>query len=411
MSSVIQQDPSVAPISQRHSAVRVALGGLFAVSWLIWSFWLAQQYQDQVFGFIAICGGLFGIVLQRSRFCFYCILTDFFEHRDARGILGLFTALLVGTLGYHAVFGAFLPQLNGQQLPPDAHIGAVSWVLPIGALAFGLGMAFAGSCISAQLYRLGEGLLSAPVALLGVLIGFALGFISWNWLYLNFIQQSVAVWLPNYVGYAGSLLLQLVLIGSVIGGSLYFIQKKLVVHAAQPESIITNPTANQIWHGIFQQRWATWIGGILIGLIATVAYFRVGALGVTAELGSISRTLLDLIWSVQHLQGLDRLTGCMTVVKETLLSNNGVFVISLILGSLAAAVIAGQFKWQTQTYKGLLRIFSGGVLMGWGAMVSLGCTVGVFLSGIMAGAISGWIFAIFCVLGAWLGWKIRKRLQ
>ena len=146
----------------------------------------------------------------------------------------------------------------------------------------------------------------------------------------------------------------------------------------------------------------------MIGLIATIAYFRVGALGVTAELGSLSRTALTKLTDVSRLEGLDRLTGCMTIVKETLLSNNGVFVLSLIIGSLAAALIAGQFRIQKQNFKGILRIWIGGVFMGWGAMISLGCTVGVFLSGIMAGALSGWVFAIFCVLGAWLGWRLRK---
>lgn len=30
------------------------------------------------------------------------------------------------------------------------------------------------------------------------------------------------------------------------------------------------------------------------------------------------------------------------------------------------------------------------------AMVALGCTVGVILSGIMVGALSGWVFAVAC---------------
>lgn len=383
------------------SRLNIVLGIIVILVGIGWSYWLAVQYEQYVFGFIAVIGGLFGIVLQRSRFCFYCILTDFFERRDARGIAGLFIALLVGTLGYHAVFGAFLPQLDGQQLPPDAHIGAVSGVLVIGAISFGLGMAFAGSCISAQLYRIGEGLITAPIALLGVLIGFGLGFLTWNQLYLGFMQEAKPLWLPNMVGYAGSLLIQILLIATVLVISLYFIhrQRSNSHSTYQNESIV---------YSIFQQRWPTWVGGVLIGLIATIAYFRVGALGVTAELGSISRTLLSDFTDISRLEGLDRLTGCMTVVKETVLSNNGVFVLSLIVGSFASALLAGQFKIQTQNLKGIFRIFFGGILMGWGAMVSLGCTVGVFLSGIMAGAVSGWIFAIFCVFGAWLGWKIRQ---
>jgi hypothetical protein len=43
--------------------------------------------------------------------------------------------------------------------------------------------------------------------------------------------------------------------------------------------------------------------------------------------------------------------------------------------------------------------------MGWGAMTALGCTVGVLLSGIHAGALSGWIFLVFCAFGVWIGLK------
>ena len=50
----------------------------------------------------------FGIVLQRSRFCFYCLSRDFIEKSNAEGLLGIITSLVVGTLGYHIIFGAFL---------------------------------------------------------------------------------------------------------------------------------------------------------------------------------------------------------------------------------------------------------------------------------------------------------------
>ena len=111
-------------------------------------------------------GLAFGAVLQRSRFCFYCVSRDFIELKDAKGLLGIITALIVGTIGYHLIFGAFLLEPVAPRLPPNAHIAPVSWVLILGSLSFGFGMAIAGSCISAQLYRLGEGLLSAICNLL-----------------------------------------------------------------------------------------------------------------------------------------------------------------------------------------------------------------------------------------------------
>ena len=60
----------------------------------------------------------FGIVLQRSRFCFYCLSRDFIEKRNAKGLLGIIASLVVGTLGYHIVFGAFF---NCNQYLPNFH--------------------------------------------------------------------------------------------------------------------------------------------------------------------------------------------------------------------------------------------------------------------------------------------------
>ena len=140
-------------------------------------------------------GALFGLLLQRSRFCFFCVTRDFIEQRKPDGLLGIIAALAVGTLGYHLVFGAFLPDPTLGRLPPDAHVGPLSWVLALAATLFGMGMAVSGSCISAHLYRLGEGAFASLFALLGALIGFFLGFLCWNPLYLVSIQQAPVLWL------------------------------------------------------------------------------------------------------------------------------------------------------------------------------------------------------------------------
>jgi hypothetical protein len=345
-----------------------------------------------------LLGGAFGLLLQRSRFCFFCMTRDFFERRDARGLLGIVVALAVGLLGTYAVFGAWLPVPAPGRLPPDAHVGPVSWVLAAGALAFGLGMAISGSCISAHLYRLGEGSGAAPVALLGAALGFALGFMSWNWLYLRAIQAAPVVWLPHPLGYGGSLALQL---GLLAIAALFLLRYPWPREAAPAGPV----------EALLGRRWPAYVGGALIGTLATIAYLRVGPLGVTAELGSLARTAADGAGILPgRLEGLDGLAGCATVVKQTLISRNGVFVLGLILGSLTSALAAGDFRPAAPTGTEAVRALLGGVLLGWGAMVSLGCTVGVLLSGIMAGALSGWVFAAFCLLGVWLGWRGRQGL-
>jgi hypothetical protein len=133
------------------------------------------------------------------------------------------------------------------------------------------------------------------------------------------------------------------------------------------------------------------------------AYFRVGPLGVTAQLGSLSRTwLFNAGFLPERLHGLDTFAGCATKVVQTI-TDNGFLITSLIAGSLVAALISGRFKPDKLTVRGASSALAGGVLMGWGSMSALGCTVGVLLSGISAFALSGWVFAATMLVGVWLG--------
>ena len=342
-------------------------------------------------------GLAFGAVLQRSRFCFYCVSRDFIELKDAKGLLGIITALIVGTIGYHLIFGAFLLEPVAPRLPPNAHIAPVSWVLILGSLSFGFGMAIAGSCISAQLYRLGEGLLSAIFAFLGIIIGFVLAFLSWNYLYLSSIQQAPLIWFPHYFGYQGSIIIQILLLTM-----LALVLVKL--HKQQKDKKIIQQWWNVKWH--------TYVGGILVALIAIIAFLRVSPLGVTAEIGSIARTSAGYFNILPaRLEGLDTLRGCITIIKETFWSNNGLFIFGVVLGSFALATFSGDFKIQIPKIKESTRSFVGGILMGFGSMLALGCTVGTLLSGIMAASLSGWIFLLFCGIGLYLGWLFRNKYK
>lgn len=375
-------------------AAVLSLGLVFAA----WQLGGADS-DSQALSLSLLGGALFGLLLQRSRFCFFCVTRDFIEQRKPDGLLGIIAALAVGTLGYHLVFGAFVPDPSSGRLPPDAHVGPLSWVLGLSATVFGIGMALSGSCISAHLYRLGEGAFASLFALFGALIGFFLGFLCWNPLYLLSVQQAPVVWLPAWQGYGVSFLLQIALLGGLACWLLLHVQA-----STEPRVV-----AHNLRQLLFGQRWPTWVGGVLIGFLATLSYLRVGPLGVTAELGSVARTAADgLGWLPERLEGLDSFSGCATAVKEALLSNNGLFILGLVVASWASALLAGDFQPKRPRVSELLRNLLGGILLGWGSMLALGCTVGTLLSGIMAGALSGWVFAVFCLVGVLLGLRIRR---
>lgn len=346
-------------------------------------------------------GFLFGIFLQRSRFCFFCRLRELFEDRDARGVLGILAALAIGLTGYSVIAGAWIIDPSAGHLPPEAHIGPASWVVVVAGLVFGVGMTLAGSCISAQLYRLGEGSLLSIPTLLGALAGFLLGFASWNSLYLSTLATAPIVWLPTHLGHAGALLLQLAVLAALAA----FLFRYVPASASSQTQSLT-----ALLERIFVERWPAWCGGLAIGALGVVAYFRTSPLGVTAELGSRARTLgntFDLL--PDRLEGLDGFAGCATRIIETAMTPNGLFVLALVAGALAAGVAANQFRPQPVSSRKVVAAVVGGVLMGWAAMVGLGCTIGVLLSGISAGALSGWLFGIAVAAGVWLTLPLRRR--
>lgn len=372
-------------------ALRVALALLIAAGLVAGVRIVGEVPGGGALSFSLVTGALFGFVLQRSRFCFYCIWRDWLIERDPRGLVGIGTALAVGVAGYTAVFGAFLPDPSGSRLPPQAHIGPVGPVLVLAGLSFGAGMAISGSCISAHLYRLGEGSPTAPFALAGTALGFVGGFLAWNDLFLASLSESPVLWMPRTFGYAAALALALAVLAGFVLALLRF--------WTTPHLSGAGPL--RPWRAVFIDRWPTWAGGLAVGALGVVAYFRVGPLGVTSEIGARSRELASSLGFLPaRLEGLDGFRGCATIVRETLLTPNGLFVGGLVLASFAAALVAGQFKpaWPTwgQAARGLL----GGVLLGFGAMVGLGCSVGTFLSGVSAGAVSGWVFGAAMFAGA-----------
>ena len=386
------------PTLLRVAAPLALLGAVAAAAW-----GLSMRPGERDLSFSLLAGAAFGLVLQRGRFCFLCNFRDFVERRDPRGLIAIIVALAAGVVLYHAVMMAWVPVPQPERLPPNAHIGPVGPMLAVAAFVFGLGMAISGSCLSAHLYRLGEGSPVSPFALVGAAAGFFIGFLTWNPLFRLTIFASPAIWLPHRLGYTGTIVLSLVLCALL---ALLVLRFASGGTPATPTRFDIAGVADRL----FVERWPPVVTGLAIAVISAFAFLRVAPLGVTAELGSLVRTAGSSARLLpETLHGLDLLRGCATVVKSALLSHNGLFVIGLVAASFAAALGARQFKPRRPTRGDVAKGLAGGLLMGWGAMTGLGCTVGVLLSGIHAGAASGWIFLAFCTLGTGLGLAAMRR--
>ena len=370
---------------------------------LLLAFILSSNTSNSTAPISLLIGMSLGLLLERGRFCFFCIFRDGIEDKNTTPFLSVLVTIATGSIGYALIFGQFLPDTSTDRLPPVAHIGPVSWVLVVAAFAFGIGMSLSGACISGHLYRLGQGYLRAIPALIGTLIGFVLAFLSWNWLYLNAISDAPTIWMPHYVGYSGALLITL---SALL--LLAFIAIRRGTNSDPIRKVSSAPLSlSGTLKNLITERWSPIATGAIAGVLGTIAYLRVEPLGVTRQLSTTARTFMDSNKiGPESLVGLDRMAGCVAVVAEAI-TNNGWLVIGIIGTSFAAALAGGRFKFSRLTPTNTGTALIGGILLGWGSMTSLGCTIGVLLSGTQAFALSGWVFFAFVFLGSFVGIKLK----
>ena len=383
--------------------VRTAISFAVIAALLLLAFILSSNTSNSTAPISLLIGMSLGLLLERGRFCFFCIFRDGIEDKNTTPFLSVLVAIATGSVGYALIFGQFLPDTSTDRLPPVAHIGPVSWVLVVAAFAFGIGMSLSGACISGHLYRLGQGYLRAIPALIGTLIGFVLAFLSWNWLYLNAISDAPTIWLPHYVGYSGALLITL---SALL--LLAFIAIRRGTNSDPIRKVSAAPLSlSGTLKNLITERWSPIATGAIAGVLGTIAYLRVEPLGVTRQLSTTARTFMDSNKiGPESLVGLDRMAGCVAVVAEAI-TNNGWLVIGIIGTSFAAALAGGRFKFSRLTPTNSATALIGGILLGWGSMTSLGCTIGVLLSGTQAFALSGWVFFAFVFLGSFVGIKLK----
>lgn len=387
----------------RSDSARTIASAIILVALLSLAYFLSTKENASTAPISLLIGLSLGLVLERGRFCFYCIFRDGIEDKSSTGLLSVFAAIGAGAFGYAIVFGQFLTNTSTDRLPPLAHIGPVSFPLVIGAFIFGIGMSLSGACISGHLYRMGQGYLRAIPALIGTLIGFALAFLSWNWIYLNFISGSPTLWIPHLFGYSGALLVTLIFLLIL---TLVAIKKGVNSDPVACERSL-RITARGIHQKLIIDRWNPLVTGALVGLIGTIAYLRVEPLGVTRQISASARKIsLNNQIGPETLNGLDRMAGCIAIVTDVI-TNNGWLVIGLVGASFAASLAGNRFKISKLTPINSTSAFLGGVLLGFGSMISLGCTIGVLLSGTQAFALSGWVFFASVFLGVWTGIKFK----
>jgi uncharacterized membrane protein YedE/YeeE len=322
----------------------------------------------------AVFGLLYGIVLQRSGFCFARAAFELFLLRTRDAVNGVLAGLVVATLGF-ALVAALRAHLG---LSVTDHL----LLLPfgpgtlVGAVMFGLGMSLAGMCVLGSLFRLGEGYVAGALALLGMVVAAALD---------PFRAFLPAAWRTPISGasLASSLGLPIAVTLSLPALMLlWWLAARRAPKA--PASTATN------WPLVTPAV----IGGVLLAVLNTI------------------QTALHAPWTVAYPLGIVA-AAASGQVRPTLISHVVPLIVldvGVVLGAALSALAAGglRLRWPRQGRQAGLSL-AGGLLMGWGVQLAQGCNIGGLFSALPSLSVSAWLFLPGLVLGAWLGSLLVRR--
>ncbi|MBI9109392.1 MAG: YeeE/YedE family protein [Spirochaetales bacterium] len=166
--------------------------------------------KDPKLGLFWFTGMAFGFILQKSRFCFTASMRDPSLTGSTTVTRAVLVAFALTSLGFWAIkYGA---SQQGLPIPGQSYVVPVSFATVIGAFIFGIGMVIAGGCASGTLMRVGEGFTMQIISLLFFIIGSLWGAHDFGWWKLNVISNGKAVFMPDVFGWAGALVVQLLII-------------------------------------------------------------------------------------------------------------------------------------------------------------------------------------------------------
>jgi uncharacterized membrane protein YedE/YeeE len=376
----------------------------------------ATSAVDQRVGLFWLFGLALGFVLQRSRFCFASAFRDLFLFGSARIMRGILAGLAVATAGFTVLMARMVPNPGLGAVAPEAHVIPLGIHLVVGGLLFGIGMVVAGGCVSGSMYRVGEGYVASGVALLGIMAGLGLGAHTWNFWWRTSIGTSPLVWLPGTGGYGvavattAALLLTVYLLVTWWEARQGYIPP---VPAAPPTGRKFGQQVETALRGVLVRGWSPLAGGVALGVLNVYLYTAHMPWGVTGEISRWSIGLLTLTGlGPGPLTGAGELAACALAagggpwLTHTLTLNVG-----MIGGAFAGALLSGEFRLRRpRERRRYVQALGGGVLMGYGATLAMGCTLGALFSAIPSLALNGWAFGLSLAAGAWLGVQIIKRI-
>ncbi|SMG07103.1 hypothetical protein SAMN06295981_0228 [Corynebacterium pollutisoli] len=316
-------------------------------------------------------GAVLGIVMQRGRFCVTGMLRDIFLQKTWRTTVALFIVISVHALGIAALTSL------GVITPSYGNFAPVAVI--VGGFIFGLGIILAGGCASGTWFRSAEGLIGSWLAL----VFYALSAAAMNTGALTWLNGGLSSWetslttLPASFGVSAWFFAIPLAIGTALAARHYLATEKKAVRLDVP---------------FWKRPLHLYTAGALVGLIGVIAWPLSAAAGRNSGLGITTPSA--------------NIATFITTGDVERLDWGVMLVLGLFIGAFAAARATGEFRLRVPDATTATRAVVGGCMMGVGAALAGGCTVGNGMVQTALFSYQGWIALLFIALGVGAGARI-----
>lgn len=351
---------------------------------------------------------LFGAVARKTEFCPLGGIADILYNGNSGRLRMYFFAIGVAMLGALFLEAASLVNLDGTR--PPYRMSQFRWPgYVIGGMLFGIGMTLCRGCGMKNMINLGAGNLKALVAILGM------GLAAVLLLYVEGVFEAVflswAMPLTPDLARSGMAHQDLGTVVSVLTGASVdsmrimaglLIAGALIVYAFRSAQ--------------FRGRFDNILGGLLIGLMITGAFYISGG-----ALGELAQEASDFMDQPQNGMGVQSYTfirpmGDLLYVMANplwyLVTFGLVMFLGVGAGSVLLSLLTGRFRlqWFASPLEGV-RFFTGGMLVGIGGILGMGCTLGQGLAGTSTLAMGSFLNVASLIAGAVIGIKLQKHFM
>lgn len=338
---------------------------------------------------------VFGAVANKTNFCTMGAISDVvnMEHwgRMRMWLLAIAVAMAGTNLLYY--FGLI-------DLSKSIYVRTnLPWLsLLVGGLLFGVGMTIAAGCANKNLVRLGGGSLRSLVVLVFLAISAYMTlkglFGQWRSSYLDPVTVDLAQW-----GLAGQTLPQMLAKLSGLADKSALLASMGVVVLGLVAFVLKDKR--------FRGNTVQMVGAVVLGLMVVGGWYLTGHVGYgenpeTMEMvffGTNTRTLESLSFVAPTAYSLELL---MLWTDKSMRVTFGIATaVGVVLGSFAYAISTRQFRWEGfASLEDLRTQLVGAVLMGFGGVTAVGCTVGQGLTGVSTLALGSFIALASIIAGA-----------